>query len=383
MSVHAHAHSQAHVAAPAITAPRSGFDWWLVAFAVALAGLGVVMVLSASGIMAERMVHDKYFFFKKQAIFLGIGVCLMFFVAWLPRKILYGPVYLWLFMVLALLAMTMIPPFSVKAGGARRWMHIGPLLLQPMELAKVVLVFYLAYFYSSKQALVKSFSVGFIPPVVVTGILGVVLLIQPDFGGAVFLGMLFFLMSLVGGTRIIYLLVSGLFGAAAAVLLVVNSPYRFKRWFAFLDPFQDPQGTGYQLVQSFFAFGSGQITGVGFGAGKQKLFYLPEAHTDFIMAVTGEELGFIGVSVILAMIGVLMWRSFRIALAQDDLRDRFTAYGMAMVLGIGFLLNLAVVMGCVPPKGVAMPFLSYGGSNLISGFLCVGILLNLSRRKPA
>ncbi|WP_243311903.1 putative lipid II flippase FtsW [Fundidesulfovibrio agrisoli] len=380
MSVHAH--SQAHVASPPIAAPRSGFDWWLVAFAVALAGLGVVMVLSASGIMAERMVHDKYFFFKKQAIFLGIGVCLMFFVAWLPRKILYGPVYLWLFVVLALLAMTMIPPFSVKAGGARRWMHLGPLLLQPMELAKVVLVFYLAYFYSSKQALVKSFSVGFIPPVIVTGILGVVLLIQPDFGGAVFLGMLFFLMSLVGGTRIIYLFVSGLFGAAAAVLLVVHSPYRFKRWFAFLDPFQDPQGTGYQLVQSFFAFGSGQVTGVGFGAGKQKLFYLPEAHTDFIMAVTGEELGFIGVSVILAMIGVLMWRSFRIALAQDDLRDRFTAYGMAMVLGIGFLLNLAVVMGCVPPKGVAMPFLSYGGSNLISGFLCVGILLNLSRRKP-
>jgi len=377
-----HVHTQAHVQGSGMPAPRSGFDWWLVAFAVALAGLGVVMVLSASGIMAERMVHDKYFFFKKQAIFLGIGVCLMFFVAWLPRKILYGPVYLWLFVVLALLAATLVPPFSVKAGGARRWMHLGPLLLQPMELAKVVLVFYLAYFYSSKQALVKSFSVGFIPPVIVTGILGVVLLIQPDFGGAVFLGMLFFLMSLVGGTRIIYLLVSGLFGAGAAVLLVVNSPYRFKRWFAFLDPFQDPQGTGYQLVQSFFAFGSGQITGVGFGSGKQKLFYLPEAHTDFIMAVTGEELGFIGVSVILAMIGVLMWRSFRIALAQDDLRDRFTAYGMSMVLGIGFLLNLAVVMGCVPPKGVAMPFLSYGGSNLISGFLCVGILLNLSRRKP-
>jgi cell division protein FtsW len=134
-------------------------------------------------------------------------------------------------------------------------------------------------------------------------------------------------------------------------------------------------------VQSFYAFGSGQITGVGFGSGKQKLFYLPEAHTDFIMAVAGEELGFIGVSVILALVGVLMWRSIRVALAQDDLRDRFTAYGMALVMGIGFLLNLAVVMGCVPPKGVAMPFLSYGGSNLISCFLCVGILLNLSRRK--
>jgi cell division protein FtsW len=376
--------SQAHVpSAPALSGAKSGFDWWLAGVAVLLAGLGVIMVLSASGIMAERMVHDKYFFFKKQAIFFAAGVALMFVMAWMPRKILYGPVYLYLFAIIGLLLLTLIPPFSVKAGGARRWMHLGPMLLQPLELAKVVLVFYLAYFYSSKQALVKSFSVGFIPPVFVTGLLGMIMLIQPDFGGAVFMGLLFFLMSLVGGTRIIYLLVSGMFGAAAAALLVINSPYRFKRWFAFLDPFQDPQGTGYQLVQSFYAFGSGQITGVGFGSGKQKLFYLPEAHTDFIMAVTGEELGFIGVSVVLSLIGVLMWRSFRVALAQDDLRDRFTAYGMSLVLGIGFLLNLAVVMGCVPPKGVAMPFLSYGGSNLISGFLCVGILLNLSRRKAA
>ncbi|MFZ5425720.1 MAG: putative lipid II flippase FtsW [Thermodesulfobacteriota bacterium] len=376
--------SAAHVPAGAQVMPaKDGLDWWLAAVAVLLAGLGVIMVLSASGIMAERMVGNKYFFFKKQAIFFAAGIVLMFAVAWTPRKILYGPVYLWLFIVLGLLALTLIPPFSVKAGGARRWMHVGPFVLQPLELAKVVLVFYLAYFYSSKQALVKSFSVGFIPPVVVTGLLCVVMLAQPDFGGAVFMGMLFFLMSLVGGTRIIYLAVSGLFGAGAAALLVMNSPYRFKRWFAFLDPFQDPQGTGYQLVQSFYAFGSGQISGVGFGAGKQKLFYLPEAHTDFIMAVTGEELGFIGVSVVLALIGVLMWRSFRIALAQDDLRDRFTAYGMALVLGLGFLLNLAVVMGCVPPKGVAMPFLSYGGSSLISGFLCIGVLLNLSRRKAS
>ncbi len=365
-----------------IPGEQPAVDWWLAAAAILLAGLGVVMVLSASGIMAERMVHNKYLFFKKQAIFYALGVAGMMILCWMPRKILYGPVYLWLMVILALLAMTLIPPFSVKAGGARRWMLLGPVVLQPMELAKVALVFYLAYFYSSKQALVKSFSVGFIPPVLVTAMLGVVLLIQPDFGGAVFLGMLFFFMSLVGGTRIIYLAISGLFGAGAAALLVVNSPYRFKRWFAFLDPFQDPQGSGYQLVQSFFAFGSGQISGVGFGSGKQKLFYLPEAHTDFIMAVLGEELGFIGVSVVLGIIGFMMWRAWRIALSQEDLRDRFTAYGMALVLGIGFLLNLAVVMGCVPPKGVAMPFLSYGGSNLMASFICVGVLMNLSRSKP-
>ncbi|GAB6036822.1 putative lipid II flippase FtsW [Fundidesulfovibrio butyratiphilus] len=366
-----------------VIAPKHGVDWWLAAAAIALAALGVIMVLSASGVMAERVMHNKLYFFKKQALFLCVGIVLMLAVSRIPRKLLYGPVYVYIGFILVLLTATLIPPFSVKAGGARRWMHLGPVLIQPMELAKVVLVFYLAYFYSSKQALVKSFSVGFIPPVVVTLILAAVLLIQPDFGGAVFLGMLFFFMSLVGGTRIIYLAVAGLIGAGAMALLVVSSPYRFKRWFAFLDPFQDPQGTGYQLVQSFYAFGSGQITGVGFGAGKQKLFYLPEAHNDFIMAVIGEELGFIGVSVVLLIVGVIMWRAWRVALAQPDLRDRFTAYGMALVLGIGFLLNLAVVTGCVPPKGVAMPFLSYGGSNMLACFLCVGVLLNLSRSNSA
>jgi cell division protein FtsW len=359
------------------------FDLWLLGAALLLAGLGLVMVFSSSGVMAERLNGNRYYFFQRQALFALVSVTLMAICAWMPRKVLHGPVYLWLFAIIGLLVLTMVPPFSVKAGGARRWMHLGPMSLQPMELAKVVLVMYLAYFFSQKQKLVRSFSVGFMPPVIVTGFLGLILLLQPDFGGAVFLGMLFFLMSLVGGTRLTYLAVSMFFGVGAMGLLIASSPYRFKRWFAFLDPFKDPQNVGYQLVQSFYAFGSGGVAGAGFGAGKQKLFYLPEAHNDFIMAVLGEELGFIGVSIVFVCIGILLWRAFRVALAQDDLRDRFTAYGMGLVLGLGFLLNLAVVLGCVPPKGVAMPFLSYGGSNLLSCFLCVGILLNLSRSARA
>ncbi len=361
------------------TKKLGSFDLWLLGAALLLAGLGLVMVFSSSGVMAERLNGNRYYFFQRQALFALVSLVLMGICAWMPRKVLHGPVYLWLFAIIGLLVLTLVPPFSVKAGGARRWMHFGPATLQPMELAKVVLVMYLAYFFSQKQKLVRSFSVGFIPPVMVTGFLGLILLLQPDFGGAVFLGMLFFLMSLVGGTRLTYLAVSMMFGVGAMGLLIASSPYRFKRWFAFLDPFKDPQNVGYQLVQSFYAFGSGGVTGAGFGAGKQKLFYLPEAHNDFIMAVLGEELGFIGISIVFICIGILLWRSFRVALAQDDLRDRFTAYGMALVLGLGFILNLAVVLGCVPPKGVAMPFLSYGGSNLLSCFLCVGILLNLSR----
>ena len=354
-------------------------DYWLLGAALVLVGLGLVMVFSSSGVMAERVNGNRYFFIQRQGLFAMISLVLMTICAWMPRKVLHGPVYLWLFLIIGLLVLTLVPPFSVKAGGARRWMRLGFMSLQPMELAKVALVMYLAYFFSQKQQLVRSFSVGFIPPVVVTGFLGLILLLQPDFGGAVFLGMLFFLMSLVGGTRLTYLGVSMFFGVGAMGLLIASSPYRFKRWFAFLDPFKDPQNVGYQLVQSFYAFGSGGVAGAGFGAGKQKLFYLPEAHNDFIMAVIGEELGFIGVSIVFLCIGILLYRAFKVALAQDDLRDRFTAYGMGLVLGLGFILNLAVVLGCVPPKGVAMPFLSYGGSNLLSCFLCVGILLNLSR----
>ena len=358
---------------------NGSIDYWLLGAALVLAGLGLVMVFSSSGVMAERVNGNRYFFIQRQGLFAMISLVLMTICAWMPRKILHGPVYLWLFLIIGLLVLTLVPPFSVKAGGARRWLRLGFMSLQPMELAKVVLVMYLAYFFSQKQQLVRSFSVGFIPPVVVTGFLGLILLLQPDFGGAVFLGMLFFLMSLVGGTRLTYLGVSMFFGIGAMGLLIASSPYRFKRWFAFLDPFKDPQNVGYQLVQSFYAFGSGGVAGAGFGAGKQKLFYLPEAHNDFIMAVVGEELGFIGVSIVFVCIGILLYRAFKVALAQDDLRDRFTAYGMGLVLGLGFLLNLAVVLGCVPPKGVAMPFLSYGGSNLLACFLCVGILLNLSR----
>ncbi|MDD4952158.1 MAG: FtsW/RodA/SpoVE family cell cycle protein, partial [Desulfovibrionaceae bacterium] len=161
---------------------------------------------------------------------------------------------------------------------------------------------------------------------------------------------------------------------------ISSSPYRFKRLTAFLDPFKSAQDEGYQLVQSLYAFGSGQIFGAGLGAGKQKLFFLPEAHNDFIMAVVGEELGFVGLSLIFLVIGFLLWRGFRIALDQDDLQDRFTAYGLVLILALGFMLNLAVALGAVPPKGVPMPFVSYGGSSLLVSFICVGLLLNLSRR---
>lgn len=355
-------------------------DVWLMGTALLLAGMGLIMVLSASGIMAERFYADKYLFFKKQALFLVLGAGIMLACARVPRKFFYSMIYFWLGSSMVLIALT-LSPMGITAGGATRWLSLGLVSIQPMEFAKVALILYLASFFSRKQDMVKSFSVGFIPPLLVTGAMCLLLALQPDFGGAMGLAALLFFMCLVGGTRISYLLLSLAFTAGVGWMMIIQSPYRLKRWTAFLNPFETAQNEGYQLVQSLYAFGSGKIFGQGLGAGKQKLFFLPEAHNDFIMAVTGEELGFVGVTLVFACIGFLLWRGFKVALAQADLQDRFTAYGMTLILAMGFFLNLAVVMGTVPPKGVPMPFMSYGGSSLLTSFICVGLLLNLSRNR--
>ncbi|SKA72378.1 cell division protein FtsW [Paucidesulfovibrio gracilis DSM 16080] len=358
-------------------------DKLLLVAVLILAGLGLIMVLSSSGIMAERYFGDKYLFFKKQAAFFCIGAALMYACWRLPRVFFYELTYFWLVVAVILLALCSFTPLGVDANGAKRWISFGLFNFQPLEFSKIALVFYLAYYFSRKQELVRTLSVGMLPPFLVTGLLCILLLTQPDFGGAAFLAGILFFMCLVGGTRLTYLFGAFTFLAWGGWLLILQEPYRYKRWTAFLDPFKEPFGTGYQLVQSFYAFGSGKLTGVGLGAGKQKLFFLPEAHNDFILAVVGEEMGFLGMSLFFLLIGFIIFRCLRIALLQEDLQDRFTAFGMTLILTVGFLLNPAVVLGTVPPKGVPLPFVSYGGSNLIVSFICVGILLNLSQRRHA
>ncbi|GAB6060598.1 putative lipid II flippase FtsW [Desulfonatronum parangueonense] len=358
---------------------QPGLDYWLLTLTLVLCGLGLIMVLSSTGIMAERFWGDKYFFFKRHVVFLIVGLCVMAVAALLPRQLYLRFVYVWLAVAAGLLALTIFTPLGVQAGGAKRWLSLGPLTVQPLEIAKVALVLYLASFFSRKQEMIRSFSVGFLPPLCITGMLCLFLLAQPDFGGAASLMLLLFCISLVGGSRLVHLGATSFLALMAAIFLVMSSPYRFRRWFAFLDPFQDAQDVGYQLVQSFYALGSGGWLGAGLGAGKQKLFFLPAAHTDFILAVIGEELGFIGISMIFILMALLFWRGMRIARIQEGMQERFIAFGMLLILALGAVLNMAVVLGVVPPKGVPMPFLSYGGSSLVISMFCVGVLLNLSR----
>lgn len=354
------------------------FDWWLFTIMVCLLAIGLVMVLSASGIVAEKMNGDKYYFFKRQLIFASAGGIALWVAALMPREWLYKFQYPALIIALILLLIT-LSPLTTRINGAKRWIPLGPVSIQPMEFVKIALVFYLAYFMSSKQALIKTFSRGVIPPFAVTGLFCFLLLLQPDFGSAVVLAGILFFMCVAGGTRFVYLFVAVGMALSGALALAIASPYRLRRLTAFLDPFQDAQNTGYQLVQSLYAIGSGSFFGVGVGASRQKMFYLPEAHNDFIMAVLGEEMGFLGITIVMVLFGLLFWRCYRIVLGQKNLRDRFTSFGISLILGMGAVMNLAVVMGVAPPKGVPMPLMSYGGSNLLATMLCVGLLMNYSR----
>lgn len=357
---------------------QGGFDWWLFAIMLALLGIGLVMVLSASGIVAEQANGDKYHFFRKQLVFALIGGGILWFAALLPRHWLYRLQYPALFAALLLLLIT-LSPFAPAVNGAHRWIRLGPISIQPMEFVKIALALYLAYFMSEKQTLVRTFSRGVIPPFAVTGLFCFLLLLQPDFGSAVVVAGILFFMCVAGGTRFIYIFFSLALACAGAMALAIAEPYRLRRLLAFVDPFQDARDTGYQLVQSLLAIGSGSFFGVGIGASRQKMFYLPEAHNDFIMAVLAEETGFLGVTIVMALFGLLFWRCYRIIMGQTDLRDRFTAFAMTIILLLGAVLNLAVVMGMAPPKGVPMPLLSYGGSSLIATMLCIGLLMNFSR----
>lgn len=364
--------------APKPTTLLGMVDWWMVAIVLTLLCIGLLMVLSSSGVVAERLSGDRYLFFKKQLVFTGIGGVAVIVLTLLPRRVINSFAYPSLFLAFILLLLC-VSPFGTKVNGAQRWISLGGFSLQPMEFARIALVLYLAYFMSTKQEMMRTFTRGVIPPFAITGVLCCLLLLQPDFGGAVVMAALLFFMCLVGGTRFIYLFIAIALFLMVAGLLVMYSPYRLSRLLAFLDPFKDALDSGYQLVQSLYALGSGGLFGVGMGNGMQKMLYLPEAHNDFIMAVVGEELGFLGITLIMLLFSMFFARCFRVVMAQNDLRDKFSAFGLTLVIALGTVLNLAVVLGMAPPKGVSMPFLSYGGSSLLASLACVGLLLNYSR----
>ena len=354
------------------------YDVVLLLMVVALTSFGIVMVYSASSVMAAKNFHDGAFFLKRQGIFALIG----FTVAAVAMRTDYHFWRKWsvplLLASLVLLVLVLIPGIGGKAKGASRWIRLPGFNLQPSEFTKIALIFYLAYSIDKKQDRIRSLSAGFLPYMVVLIILLGLLLKQPDMGAALTLAAVTILMLFAAGTRLVFILGSGMVAMPFVVYLIYNSAYRLKRIKAFMNPEQDPTGIGWQIIQSKYAFGAGGFFGQGLGEGKQKLFYLPEAHTDFILSVVGEELGFIGVVIIIGMFFVLIQRAMRIAMAAQDTFGRFLALGIAVLFAIEAAVNMGVVTGLLPTKGLALPFLSYGGSSLVISLFAVGVLLNIS-----
>jgi cell division protein FtsW len=362
---------------------RDGFavDKWLFVAVTALLVVGVTMVLSTSYLYATERFADGTYFFRKQLIALGAGATGLIACSLLSAPTYRRLAYPLLGLTVLILILVVVPGIGVLRGGARRWLTFAGFAFQPAELAKLALVIYLAHSMAKKEDKIKTFAIGVLPHLIVTGVCLGLLLLEPDFGTALILAMLLYSMLFIGGVRVAHLLGTALLALPALIYVMFTAPYRVRRLATFLDPWSDPQNTGFQVIQSLIAFGSGQFWGRGLGEGRQKLFYLPEAHTDFVFSVIGEEIGILGALAVLALFGLIVARGLRLTSRIEEPFERYLAFGLTTLLGLQALIHMGVVMGIMPAKGLVLPFISYGGSALVVNMMEAGILLGLSRRR--
>lgn len=357
-----------------------GYDYMILIPVIFLIGLGLVVVYSASSHLAAHRMGDSYFFLKKQALFCIIGIGLMILAKNIPCTLYSKLIYPLLLISLCLLIMLFVPGFGYKVGGACRWLRWHGFSFQPSEFAKFSLAVYLAYSMSKKRSNMESFSRGLLPHLLIAGVFMYLIVRQPDLGTAVIIGCWLLIVLFVGGGRLLQLFGIVIFSIPIVLWLVHQANYRLERWWAFINPWEHPRGIGYQIIHSFLAFGSGGVFGVGLGNSKQKLFYLPEAHTDFALSIVGEELGLLGVTVIIVLFGILIIRGIKVSLDAKDLYSSYLAFGLTCLIGLQVIVNMGVVMGLLPTKGLTLPFISYGGSSLVLNLFAIGILLNISSR---
>lgn len=361
---------------PAAASPE--YDHILMISALLLLGLGLVMVFSASGVLASDKYQDPAFFLKKQFIYAVLGIALMLFVRRIPYHNYNRLVYVILFVSLLLLVLVLIPGIGVRIRSASRWIRFGPLVIQPSEFAKLAIIIFLAYSMARKQEKIRYFSIGFLPHIVVAGIFILLIEKEPDFGTAMALAGITFVMLFVGGTRLTHIFLAILSASPLVVYVIIKNKMRLERVVTFIDPWKYAQESGYQLVHSLYAIGSGGFWGLGIGKSREKLFYLPDSHTDFIFSILSEELGFIGVITVISLFAILIIRGLIISVRAQDIFGAYLAMGLTTLIGLQAAINMAVVSGLMPTKGLSLPFLSYGGSSLLVNMIAIGILLNIS-----
>ncbi|WP_090775979.1 stage V sporulation protein E [Shouchella lonarensis] len=358
---------------------KSAPDYMLLCLTLALLTIGLVMVYSASAAWASYRFEDPYFFAKRQLFFGGTGVVLMLGMMridyWTWRT--YSKVLL--LICFLLLIVVLIPGVGLVRGGARSWLGVGAFSIQPSEFMKIAMIIFLAWYLAKYQKRIVSFKKGLVPSLGLVLIAFGLIMLQPDLGTGAVMVATCVVMIFVSGARIMHFALLGLLGLAGFVGLIASAPYRIERIQSFLDPWSDPLGSGFQIIQSLFAIGPGGLFGMGLGESRQKYFYLPEPQTDFIFSILAEEMGFLGGLAVLLCFLLLFWRGIRIALGAPDLFGSFLAIGITTMIVIQVMINIGVVTGLIPVTGITLPLLSYGGSSLTLMLLSIGILLNISQ----
>lgn len=337
------------------------------------------MVYSASSIWATYKFEDAFYFAKRQLLFAGIGVLAMFIVAQIPYLTWRKYAKPILIICFILLIAVLIPGVGLVRGGARSWIGVGAFSIQPAEFMKLGLIIFLAKYLAEKQRYIQSLKHGFLPLLLLIFTSFGLIMLQPDLGTGMVVILTCFILLFVAGAKINHFVGLGLLGVLGFAGLIISAPYRINRITAFLNPWEDPLGNGFQIIQSLYAIGPGGLLGMGLGNSLQKFFYLPEPHNDFIFAIVAEELGFIGGSLLIMLFFLLLWRGVRIGLGAPDKFGMLLGLGITSMISLQVIINISVVIGLIPVTGITLPFLSYGGSSLTLILASVGILINISR----
>ncbi len=343
-----------------------------------LVGLGLLVIYTSSSIPAEIKFSDSLFFVRKQAMFAFVGFLFIIGVQWVPYRWIERITLPFLGVTIALLAITLIPGLTHRANGASRWISLGFFTFQPAEIGKLAWILFLAKSLSRSQARIDKDPKALIPNVLLLATLAGLLMMQPDFGSTVVYSSMGFLMLFVAGLPLRYIISAGTLGLLGAVAAIIHAPYRLKRITSFMNPWETIQTGGFQIIQSYLGFHNGGFWGAGFGESRQKLFFLPEAHTDFILSVIGEEAGLIGVFLVILCFAYIAWLGMKITALQTDPYKKFLAMGLSSLISIQAIVNMGVAMGLLPTKGMTLPFVSFGSSSLMSFLLMIGLLAKLA-----
>lgn len=341
--------------------------------------ISLFMIYSASYVWAEYKFNNPFKYVINQGIFSLIGLILLYIISKIPHKIYFKNATKILFICIILLILVLIPGIGIVRNGSRSWFGIGSFSIQPSEFSKLGLIIFTSKYLSCSNKFLKDYKKGVIPILLILFLMFGLIMLEPDFGTGMIIVVTIISLLYVSGVDMKFFIILFIIGVIGIIVLIVIAPYRMDRITSFINPWSDPLGTGFQIIQSLYAIGPGGLFGVGYLNSRQKAFYLPEPQTDFIFSIVAEEFGIVGTLIILTLFAIILYRGIKISLNQEDLFSKYLSFGLIFQLIVQVIMNLSVVIGLIPVTGVTLPFMSYGGSSLLTSLIGIGILLNISK----